>query len=176
MRRLILTVLSLIAVIAAGAVIGNAKDIEVVRIEDRCDKATFPPEAGCTTNGGVTFNELLARVNPHDGGHGAWRFHGTDHIDMGEPLRITNTGGEPHSFAEVTSYGTGVVPFLNPALPAGTPPAVPVGGGSLEDANARNILFPGQDKVLTGLSVGQHKFQCLIHPWMQLTVEVRNKH
>jgi hypothetical protein len=51
-----------------------------------------------------------------------------------------------------------------------------VGGGSPDAANAANILLPGSDRVITGLSVGQHKFQCLIHPWMQLTVEVRNKH
>jgi hypothetical protein len=176
MRRIGIGIAVLAGVIGAVAVSVKANDIEVVRIEDRCDKATFPPEAGCVTSGGVTFSELLARVNPHDGGHGAWRFHGTDHIDWGQPLRIKNTGGEPHSFTEVSQYGTGILPILNPALPPGTPPAVPIGFGSLEEATGATLVLPGADKVVTALSVGQHKFQCLIHPWMQLTVEVRNKH
>jgi len=175
MRRNTILGLLWVGVAAAGVVISRASDIEVVRIEDRCDKATFPPEAGCTKSGGVTFSELLARVNPHDGGHGAWRFSGPDHIDWGQPLRISNTGGEPHSFVEVRSFGTGVVPFLNPALPPGTPPAVPADGSSIDAANGANIVMPGTDRVITGLAVGRHKFQCLIHPWMQLEVEVRNR-
>jgi hypothetical protein len=36
-------------------------------------------------------------------------------------------------------------------------------------------MLPGTDKVVMGLSVGTHNFECLIHPWMQLTVEVQNK-
>jgi hypothetical protein len=152
MRRFFASILLLTLVVLTGAVMSRASDIEVVRIQDRCDKATFPPE---------------------DGGHGAWRFHGTDHIEQGEPLRISNTGGEPHSFTEVSAFGTGLVPFLNPALPPGTPPAVPVGFATLEEANAATILFPGSERTLEHLSVGRHKFQCLIHPWMRLEVEVR---
>jgi len=174
MRRIFVSVLWLVGIAAAGAVMSRASDIEVVRIEDRCDKATFPPETGCQKSLGVTFSELLERVNPHDGGHGAWRFHGPDHIDWGQPLRIKNTGGEPHSFTEVSSFGTGIVPLLNPALPPGTPPAVPVGFNSLEEATNATLVLPDQDKVITGLSAGHHKFQCLIHPWMQLDLEVRN--
>ena len=175
MRRFFASILLLTLVVLTGAVMSRASDIEVVQIQDRCDKATFPPEAGCVTSGGVTFSELLERVNPKDGGHGAWNFHfGKGHIDAGEPLRISNTGGEPHSFTEVSAFGTGLVPFLNPALPPGTPPAVPVGFATLEEANAATILFPGSERTLEHLSVGRHKFQCLIHPWMRLEVEVRN--
>src|SRR5262249_4562591 len=105
MRRVFVSILLLTLVAIAGAVMSRASDIEVIRIQDRCDQATFPPEAGCQGSGGVTFSEFLERVNPKDGGHGAWRFHGTDHIDKGEPLRISNTGGEPHSFTEVSAFG-----------------------------------------------------------------------
>ena len=176
MHRIFIAMLSLVVLAAAGAVMSRASDIEVVRIEDRCDQATFPPEAGCQGSGGVTFNEFLEKLNPEDGGHGAWNFHfGRGHIDAGEALRIKNTGGEPHSFSEVSAFGTGVVPLLNGALPAGTPPAVPVGFGSLEEATGATILFPGGDRVLTNLSPGKHKFECLIHPWMRIEVEVRKK-
>jgi len=176
MRRLAGFGIALVVIAAAGAAGSRAADIELVRIQDRCDQATFPPEAGCVGSGGVTFARFLEKLNPTDGGHRAWTFHfGKGHIDAGEPLRITNTGGEPHSFTEVSAFGTGVVPPLNAALPAGTPPAVAVGFGSLEEANGATLLLPGAERTIANLSPGTHHFQCLIHPWMRLDVEVRKK-
>jgi hypothetical protein len=32
---------------------------------------------------------------------------------------------------------------------------------------------PGQTSVPQTLSVGVHKFQCLVHPWMRTVVTVR---
>jgi hypothetical protein len=76
-------------------------------------------------------------------------------------------GGETHTFTEVVNFGTGIVPLLNAALPAGTPPAQPIGdprfvpaGGSLD---------------LGTLAPGTHRFECLIHPWMRVTVEQRRR-
>lgn len=176
MRKRLISGLSVVVIAVAGAVGTRAADVELVRIQDRCDQATFPPEAGCQGSGGVTFSRFLDKLNPTDGGHPAWNFHfGKGHIDEGEPLRLENTGGEPHSFTEVSAFGTGVVPQLNAALPAGTPPAVPVGFGSLEEANGATILLPGGERTLMNLSPGTHHFQCLIHPWMRLDVEVRKK-
>lgn len=147
-----------------------------VRINDKCDPATFPPEAHCAGDGDVTFQEFLAKLNPEDGGHHAWRFHFGGHLEQGQKLRVVNEGGEPHSFVEVSAFGTGVVPPLNGALPVGTPPAVPVGGGSLDQANDANIVLPSASRDFAGLPPGVHKFQCLIHPWMRLEVEVRKGH
>ena len=36
-------------------------------------------------------------------------------------------------------------------------------------------LLPGAEEMVSGLSVGTHKFECAIHPWMQTTVEVRDR-
>jgi len=163
--------------LAAGlaAVTAAASDVREVKITDECDINTFPPEAGCIGHGDVTFQELLASATPEIGGHRKWAFHfGRGRLDPGEGLRLVNEGGEPHSFVEVSAYGTGIVPPLNNALPPGTPPAVPVQSfPSLEAANGANIVLPRTSRDFGTLSPGMHKFQCLIHPWMRLEIEVR---
>ena len=47
----------------------------------------------------------------------------------------------------------------------GTPAAVPVG--------PPNFTPPGGEVDVPPLAKGTHKFQCLIHPWMQTTVKVK---
>lgn len=169
----ILLLLVLGAAVSLFAAVASSDDGEV-RINDECDSHTFPPQASCVGDGDVTFQEFLAKLNPQDGGHRAWNFHFDGHLEAGRMIRVENEGGEPHSFVEVSAYGTGVVPPLNGALPPGTAPAVPVGGGSLDQANGANIVLPGASRSFAGLSPGVHKFQCLIHPWMRLEVDVRN--
>lgn len=175
MRRLSLVMLALAAsslLVLNATASGDAE----VRVKDACDPNTFPPEAQCIGRGNVTFQEFLAKLNPIDGGHKKWIFDfGRGHIDEGEALRVVNEGGEAHSFAEVSMYGTGIVPPLNGALPAGTPPAVAVGFGSLEAANGATIVLPNSTREFSGLAPGRHKFQCLIHPWMRLEVDVRRR-
>ncbi|HEY6193676.1 MAG TPA: hypothetical protein VI504_01425 [Candidatus Eisenbacteria bacterium] len=175
MRKVRPLTMTLLAIATLAAMTAAASDVREVRIEDACDATTFPPEAGCVGKGNVTFQEFLATLNPAIGGHRKWAFHfGRGRLDAGESMRVVNEGGEPHSFTEVVSYGTGVVPPLNGALPPGTPPAVPVGSfPTLDQANAATLVLPGTDRVVSGLSPGVHKFQCLIHPWMRLEVEVR---
>lgn len=173
MRRYSTPLLLILGAAAWLAASLASSSVEEVRINDRCDAATFPPEAGCQGSGDITFQKFLEKLNPKDGGHGAWRFHFGGHLSQGQSFRIVNEGGEPHSFAEVSAYGTGVVPPLNDALPPGTPPAVAVGFASLEAANAATIVLPNERKDMAGLSPGVHKFQCLIHPWMRLDLEVR---
>lgn len=170
--QIVSTTLLTIILLAFAVVVAAASGVEEVRMEDRCDAATFPAEAGCIGHGGVTFAEFSAELNPHDGGHDAWKFnpHNT-HIDAGETLRAVNIGGEPHSFTEVFNFGAGLVPPLNGALLPGTAPAVPVNPAGV----AATFAGPGQSFEISGLSVGVHKFQCLIHPWMRTTVEVRTK-
>src|SRR5262249_12631304 len=177
MRRIpgvLFWIIALVASLAAADRRGG--EVEEVRVQDRCDPKTFPPEAGCIGNGDVAFEKFLEKLNPHDGGHGAWRFHMSgDHIEEGDILRVMNNGGEPHSFAEVSSFGTGVVPQLNAALPPGTPPAVPIGFGSIEEANGATLVLQNGTRDVQGLAPGHHKFQCLIHPWMRLEGDVRGK-
>jgi hypothetical protein len=64
---------------------------------------------------------------------------------------------------EVANFGAGIVPPLNDALPPGTPPAQPIG--------PLNFLPAGASLQVSGLAPGEHRFECLIHPWMQTVVE-----
>jgi plastocyanin len=147
----------------ASALAGDTRKVFVM---DRCEPESFDAavEPGtCVRNGGVTFDKFARRLNPKDGGHNAWRF-GPDHLKLksGQTLTAINTGGETHTFTEVAAFGTGFVPFLDAALPPGTPPAVPVGDLGFMSAGGTLELGP--------LSPGTYLFECLIHPWMRTTV------
>ena len=86
-------------------------------------------------------------------------------------VRVTNVGGEDHTFTEVTEFGGGFVPPLNGVGgPAGTVPLVPA-AACLEQPG---IVAPGDTVQIKGLSPGVHKFQCCIHPWMRAVVDVEN--
>ena len=151
----------------AGASPAFASEGRTVFAMDRCEPDSFNAVLGpdgCIRNGGVTFDNFLRRINPQDGGHNAWRFSRHDVVlKPGQTLRASNTGGETHTFTEVASFGTGIVPDLNAALPAGTPAALPIGGLNFVDA--------GDELGLGALSPGEHRFECLIQPWMRVTAE-----
>ena len=40
-------------------------------------------------------------------------------------------------------------------------------------AVARTRILQGSHTEVTGLSKGKHHFQCCIHPWMRVTVDVK---
>jgi hypothetical protein len=162
-RAASLFVLALLA-LPASAIAGDTHKVFAM---DRCEPDSFNAvlgPGGCVRNGGVTFDNFLRRLNPTDGGHNAWRFsrHDVD-LKAGQSLSVSNTGGEEHTFSEVVSFGAGIVPALNAALPPGTAPAVPVGDLGFIDA--------GESLSVAGLSSGTHFFECLIHPWMRTVVE-----
>lgn len=174
---------ALLALVAGMAVAGvvaspaaGASGRTQIQIQDRCDPATFNVVLGdgaCvpTRRGDVTFEEFFEELNPDDGGHGAWRFTRQDtHIDHGDTVHVRNTGGEFHTFTEVANFGAGILPPLNEALPRGTAAAV-----ELEDIGG-SFLPPGASRSISGLTPGEHLFECLIHPWMRSTVEVRPHH
>jgi hypothetical protein len=159
----------LLLVLFAVPASARAGEVRKVFAMDRCDPDSFNAAIGpgtCVRNGGVSFAEFLRRVNPRDGGHNAWRFSRHD-VDLkpGQDLSVTNTGGETHTFTEVVNFGGGIVPALNAALPPGTPAAQPIGD--------LRFIPPGGNVQLDGLSAGQHRFECLIHPWMRLVVDQR---
>jgi len=136
-RTIYVATLSLFALLAlSGSAL--AGDTRKVFAMDRCEPDSFNAaiEPGtCVRNCGVTFENFLRRLNPQDGGHNAWRFSRHD-VDLtpGQTLRVTNTGGETHTFTEVVDFGAGIVPDLNAALPPGTPPAQPIGNPGFIDA------------------------------------------
>ena len=151
--------------------LAKASEVEESEIVDECEPSSFNAAIGpgtCVGDGEVTFAEFLEELNPEDGGHEDWFFEDAD-IEEGETLVAINEGGETHTFTEVVSFGTGIVPDLDAALPPGTLPAV------LAEPLGPTFVPAGGTRTLTGLSVGAHKFQCLIHPWMRSVVEVEGE-
>lgn len=168
----LLAAASLSVLFAAPAPASNSGMEQRIRVQDDCDPASFNAAIGpgtCTGDGDVTFDRFVAALA--DGGHNHWAFKpGDTRIDHGGSLHLVSQGGEVHTFTEVAEFGPGCVPFLNEALGlGGLPPAM--------DCNTafNNPLFAGAERTVAGLSVGTHKFQCAIHPWMRTTVEVRQR-
>jgi plastocyanin len=166
-RRMIAVAAFAILGVFASAAPALAAGDRAVFVMDRCEPASFDAAiapGSCIRNGGVTFDKFARRLNPKDGGHNAWRFSRHDvTLKPGQALTAVSTGGETHTFTEVRNFGAGIVPPLNAALPAGTPAAQPIG--------PPNFLPAGQNLQITGLAPGEHRFECLIHPWMRTVVE-----
>ena len=96
-------------------------------------------------------------------GHPSWTIAPTYlKAEQGEKLRVRNAGGRGHTFTEVADYGGGFVPTLNMGL--GIAPECATAAGS--------VIAPGGRTDVRGLTLGNHKFQCCIHPWMRSLVKV----
>jgi plastocyanin len=191
MRKFVMLAVGLAVVVglwAIGTTIARAKVFSKdprVAILDKCDPATFaagglscavlPHPADVTLEEflALLFSPLIKTVV----GHPAWRFE-PSYLDIrpGQTLRVTNNGGEAHTFTEVTNFGGGSIALLNgavsPPAPAGTVPltlspecpATPAGLGPIIVASGATVEVP--------LSPGEHKFQCCIHPWMRAVIGV----
>jgi plastocyanin len=170
-----------LTVLAAGAAVlllvlpgvGRADPTRITARDD-CDATTFnlavpadPPT--CVGNGGTTFADFLGQLADHRF-VGSWNFSPKQvKLDVGDPLVVTNRGGETHTFTQTTRFGGGgVVPPLNiimfgtptpPTFFFGPPNSIPAGG-----------TFNVPSSMLTP---GTHLFMCIIHPWMEETVVVR---
>src|SRR3954454_18685530 len=185
MRKKFITTAFAVAALAglaipASADAKNGGHVRKVRMQDRCDPATFNV-AGfghiCDAHSGqrITFADFAADFNPvtHRGSK-KWNMH-PDMIDikMGDSLSVSVRGGEFHSFTEVPGFGSeGVLPgclgVVNQALGLGAPP---------DDATCAVLLAPGNvpggpPVPVENLEVGPHYFMCFIHPWMQAVVMV----
>jgi hypothetical protein len=144
-----------------------------INMHDACDGATFNAAVGegtCSRNGGVKFDQFIAMLTKN-GVAGAWNFApNTLSGHAGETLVAVNQGGEEHTFTEVEEFGGGIVPPLNDlshnptvapecaALVPGSDDFVPPGG-----------TYHEEDPLAAGETA---KFQCCIHPWMRLEVQV----
>jgi plastocyanin len=147
---------------------------------DECDPTTFNAVLGpdfCKNVAlafvapfATTFADLFAKAaagTPDP----AWDFEpDTVTIKKGTPLLVVNQGGEPHTFTSVANFGGGFVAGLN-----GGQATVPECAGGFKDvAVARTRILQGSQLQVTGLSKGEHHFQCCIHPWMRVTVKVKD--
>ena len=79
---------------------------ESIKILDRCDPATFnaggPILCDPHFDGGVTLEEFRELLTPAAFGHPAWRFNAPYLvIEPDAKVRVTNRGGEGHTFTEV---------------------------------------------------------------------------
>jgi len=99
-----------------------------------------------------------------------WDFEPDDlNIRQGTVLNVANEGGEPHTFTEVKEFGGGFIGGLN----SGENTVPECAGGFANVAVARTRILQGSSVNVSGLSKGQHHFQCCIHPWMRVTVDVK---
>jgi plastocyanin len=144
-----------------------------IAIRDDCDPRdpAWNAVGGCTLRrGDVSFAEFNGELDSPLAaavvGHQAWRMDPSYlKIRAGTTVRVTNRGGRPHTFTKVAAFGGGKVP--NPALNEGlvTAPECP---GSVD-------IPPGGRMNISGLTVGNHRFQCCIHPWQRALVKVKTR-
>jgi plastocyanin len=160
----------LLLVPAAGASAASAT--RQVQVLDDCDPATFNAAIGpgtCVKDGTTTFSEFIAQLIAQ-GRAPAWRFAPTQlNLDAGGTVAAHNRGGEDHTFTEVANFGGGCIAALNDLL--GLTP-VPECAGFPGGAFAATLVRPGGTVTTTPLPPGIHRYECLIHPWMQTTVTV----
>ena len=151
-----------------------------ISIMDNCDPSDpgWAPTGGCNRPAGevsfAEFNALrLSPLAPSVIGHQAWWFDPTYlQVKSGQRVKIHNEGGRVHTFTEVAEFGGGRVPPLNagqPGTASMTPAPECVAPGVVDIAGG------GKD-VVDGLTPGNHKFQCCIHPWMRTLIKVDQEH
>jgi plastocyanin len=148
--------------------------VQIVAV-DECDPATFNAALGpefcknVAVGSATKFADFLAKA--HAGTPDPnWDFEpDIVHIKKGTALSVVDQGGEPHTFTEVAHFGGGFIPDLN-----GGEPTVPeCAGGFSNLAVAKTRILQGSHSQFTGLSKGEHLFECCIHPWMHVRVEVK---
>jgi plastocyanin len=164
----------------AGATLALAQEktptpTQIVAL-DECDPTTFNAVAGpdfcknIALGYSTTFDNLFAEAaagtpDPN------WDFEpDTVSIKEGTILSVVDQGGEPHTFTEVAQFGGGFIPGLNGPGETTVPECA---GGFGKVAVAKTRILQGSHIEVTGLSKGKHRFECCIHPWMRVTVEVK---
>jgi len=161
-----------------------------IGMRDACDTGTFNANVGPGTckhgqHGATKFKDFIAELTT-DQIAGAWRFNpllnatqGTDqlatlNLASGQTTSLQNTGGETHTFTKVASFGGGVVPPLNDL--SGNPTPAPE---CLQSENSTNIYVEagttetGPTAGSDQLPAGATNWECCIHPWMRMTINVQ---
>jgi len=142
---------------------------------DECDPVTFNAALGpdfCKNVALGAFTTLTDLFNEAAAGtpDPNWDFEpDVVKIKEGGTVSVVDQGGEPHTFTEVAQYGGGFIDGLN----GGQAMAPECTGGFSNIAVARTRILQGSHVEITGLSKGEHLFECCIHPWMRVKVEVK---
>jgi plastocyanin len=145
---------------------------------DECDPVTFNAALGpdfcknialAALGYATTLSDLFQKAangTPDPG----WDFEpDTVKIKEGGTVSVVDQGGEPHTFTEVKQFGGGFIGPLN----HGEATVQECDGGFSKVAVAKTRILQGSTVQITGLSKGEHHFQCCIHPWMRMNVEVK---
>jgi plastocyanin len=145
---------------------------------DECDPLTFNAALGndfcknvalAPLGFATTLPDLFAKAaagTPDPG----WDFEPDAlNIREGATLVVGNQGGEPHTFTEVKNFGGGFIDGLN----GGEQMVQECAGGFSNVAVAKTRILQGSQTQLTNMPKGVHHFQCCIHPWMRVTVDVK---
>jgi plastocyanin len=173
-----------VGLVAAGLVFAGAAheelasppaSVQVVAL-DECDPTTFNQALGpdfCknVTLGAFTMlNDLVTNAQAKRPDPG-WDFEPDElTIREGTTVNVVDQGGEPHTFTEVANFGGGFITLLNTPDQTTVPECT---GGFKNIAVARTRILQGSQLQITGLSKGEHDFQCCIHPWMHLKINVK---
>jgi plastocyanin len=178
--------LAKLGLLATGSIFAGAIPIELAQENppssaqvvalDECDPVTFNtalgPEfchnvaLGADTKLAGLFAKAAAGT-PDPG----WDFEpDVVRIKKGATLSVVDQGGEPHTFTEVAQFGGGFIPVLNAPGETTVPECA---GGFANVAVAKTRILQGSQVQITGLSKGEHLFECCIHPWMRVRVEVK---
>ncbi len=181
--------LLLVCVVLLSALALAQSEPFTIGIRDACDPGTFNANVGPGTckpgqHGTTKFKFFIGELTT-DHIAGAWRFNpllnttqGTDQLvtlDLasGQTTSLQNTGGETHTFTKVASFGGGVVPPLNEL--SGNPTPAPE---CLQTENSTNIYVEagttetGPTAGSDQLPAGTTNWECCIHPWMRMTIDV----
>jgi plastocyanin len=145
---------------------------------DECDPTTFNAALGpdfcknvalAALGYATTLSDLFQKAangTPDPG----WDFEpDTVKIKEGGTVSVVDQGGEPHTFTEVAQFGGGFIAPLN----HGEATVQECVGGFSKVPVAKTRILQGSTFQITGLSKGEHHFQCCIHPWMRMNVEVK---
>lgn len=174
-RKLLLFVLIMGVAMFARAQQTAAPVAQIIAL-DECEPASFNAALGAdfcknvSLGAFTTLSKLFAEAQT---GHPdpKWDYEPDElEVTEGTVLNVANEGGEPHTFTEVRQFGGGFIGQLNGASAA---PAPECAGGFSRVEVARTRILQGSSVNVTGLSRGEHHFQCCIHPWMRVTVDVK---
>jgi hypothetical protein len=173
--RVLATALLVLGLVAATAAASSAarsdddSDKRRIALRDDCDPKdpAWANLGGCTSKrGNVSVAEFDAELDSPLAaavvGHQAWIADPSYLvIKQGASVRVRNEGGRPHTFTKVAAFGGGNVPPLNEGLTVAPecPSAV--------------VIPPGGSATVSGLAVGNHRFQCCFHPWQRALIKVK---
>jgi plastocyanin len=165
-------------VVAQGKAQDKPSTIAPIVALDECDPVTFNAALGpdfCKNVAlgalgfATTLQDLFAKAGAGTPDPG-WDFEpDVLRIKQGTTLEVTDQGGEPHTFTEVKEFGGGFIEGLN----AGEKTVPECVGGFSNVEVAKTRIIQGSHADVTDLSKGVHLFQCCIHPWMRVKVEVK---